>query len=259
MNNKKENRLSRRLTVNALEPYISIRPIIKKSDNEAAYTLIEAYADNNMLRWLTGSIKDDKKRQNVYHDIFKGLIRSAASESREFAVQLNGCKGVMLWSESQSEILSVGNAIGSRRLWGSLGAVATVRALLIHHRHLAKMKRRIMDGRSHLTIHFIGVLPNETKCQAGSALMQYLINRANEAQLPIFVEVWGKHHLGWFEKFGFVVEAKKSFSDKEDAIVYYIVREPEMDAETPRNAVPTEAGVTLHLEPPREDLIIGSA
>ncbi|CAO0801270.1 unnamed protein product [Mucor circinelloides] len=60
-NRKKENRLSRRLTVSTTEPYINIRPIIKKADKEAAYTLSEAYADNSLLNWVTGSIRDQKK------------------------------------------------------------------------------------------------------------------------------------------------------------------------------------------------------
>jgi hypothetical protein len=54
------------------------------------------------------------------------LIRTAAGGSREFAIQLNGCKGVLLWSEGHSEILSIGNVMGKRRLWGSLGGLATM-------------------------------------------------------------------------------------------------------------------------------------
>lgn len=141
---KKDNRLSRRLTVDTQEPYISIRPIIKskyiiiivfeaclnrwfiEADKEAAYTLSEAYADNILLNWITGAIKDETKKFVIYQDIFKVLIRTAASESREFAIQMNGCKGVLLWSEGHSEVLSVGNVMGKKRLWGSLGGLATM-------------------------------------------------------------------------------------------------------------------------------------
>lgn len=152
VNKKKEHRLSRRLTVDTQEPYVSIRPIIKskhnkkicchnfiltfinkqlEADKEAAYTLSEAYADNILLNWITGAIKEDSKKAVIYQDIFKVLIRTSASESREFAIQMNGCKGVLLWSEGHSEVLSVGNVMGKRRLWGTLGGIATMVSVVV--------------------------------------------------------------------------------------------------------------------------------
>ncbi|KAL9538441.1 hypothetical protein MBANPS3_010924 [Mucor bainieri] len=256
-NRKKENRLSRRLTVSTTEPYVNIRPIIKKADKEAAYTLSEAYADNSLLNWVTGSIKDQKKKFEIYQDIFKVLIRTAASESREFAVQLNGCKGVLLWSEGHSDVLSIGNVMSKRRLWGSLGGLATMRATLIQHRHLSKMKKKIMAGRNHLSINFIGVLPAERRQHVGTHLLQYALNKADEAQLPVFAEVWGQHCLSWFQKFDFQVQADKNFSDKENVMIYYVVREPKTEPGTPLKIMtPADAMAALHLEPPREDALV---
>ncbi|KAG2201941.1 hypothetical protein INT47_000480 [Mucor saturninus] len=247
-----EKRLSRRLTVDTQEPYVSIRPIIKKADKEAAYTLSEAYADNILLNWITGAIKDKEKKFDMYQDIFKALIRTAASESREFAIQLNGCKGVLLWSEGHSDILSVGNVMSKKRLWGSLGGLATMRATLIHHRHLSKMKKRIMAKRDHLSVNFIGVLPAERKHGVGSHLLKYVLRKADQVQLPVFAEVWGNTCLGWFQKFGFEVQAEKNLSDKEKVCIYYVVREPEFNPETP-STTPTDLMAALKLEPPRED------
>ena len=99
---------------------------ILEADKEAAYTLSESYLNNNLLSWITGPIEDDNKRISAYQDIFKALIRAAASKSRECAVQLNGCKGVMLWSDSESEPLSIGHVLGKRTLWGWLGGMATL-------------------------------------------------------------------------------------------------------------------------------------
>ncbi|RCH78020.1 hypothetical protein CU097_000550, partial [Rhizopus azygosporus] len=53
VNEKQKSRISRRLTVDTQEPYISIRPVIKKADKEAAYTLSESYLNNNLLSWIT--------------------------------------------------------------------------------------------------------------------------------------------------------------------------------------------------------------
>lgn len=54
------------------------------------------------------------------------FIRTAASESRECAIQINGCKGVLLWSEGRSQILSIGNVMSKRRLWTALGSLGTM-------------------------------------------------------------------------------------------------------------------------------------
>jgi hypothetical protein len=88
--------------------------------------LSESYADNKLLNWITGDIKDQSQKYDIFQDIFKVLIRTAASESRECAIQINGCKGVLLWSEGRSEILSIGNAMSKRRLWGVLGPLGTM-------------------------------------------------------------------------------------------------------------------------------------
>lgn len=251
--------MSRRLTVNTTEPYVTIRPIIKKADKEAAYTLSEAYADNILLNWVTGAIKEERKKFEMYQDIFKALIKTAASESREFAIQINGCKGVLLWSEGHSEILSIGNVMGKRRLWGSLGGLATMRATLIHHRHLSKMKKKIMSGRNHLSINFIGVLPAERRQHAGTSLLKYVLKKADEVQLPVFAEVWGKECLSWFQKFDFEVHADKNLSDKENICIYYVVREPKLDPQTPAIATPVvDVMAALHLEPPREDTFVSA-
>ncbi|KAI8088024.1 uncharacterized protein B0P05DRAFT_531163 [Gilbertella persicaria] len=249
---KKEHRLSRRLTIDTLEPYVNIRPIIKKADNEAASILVEAYADSLLLNWITGSMKDPKKKHDTYQDMFKMLIRAAASKSREFAVQINGCKGILLWSEGNSDILAINNAISKRKLWSSLGGIATMKAILAHHRNLTKMKKKIVGDRNHLSINFIGVLPAERRRHFGTSLLQYVLKKADEVQLPVFAEVWSQDILGWFKKYGFEVHVQKDLNDKENICIFYLLREPRQNIETQVTNDPIAA---LNLEPPREDTI----
>jgi ribosomal protein S18 acetylase RimI-like enzyme len=118
------------------------------------------------------------------------------------------------------------------------------------------MKKRIMNGRSHVSINYIGVLPAERRRHLGTSLLKHVLKRADEAQLPIFAEVWGQECLGWFQKFDFAVHAEKNYSDKSDAQVYYVVREPKTDPETPNMMSSTDAIAALHLEPPREDALL---
>jgi hypothetical protein len=94
--------------------------------------LSESYTDNKLLNWITGDIKNQNHKYDIFQEIFKVLIRTAASESRECAVQINGCKGILLWSQSRSEILSIGNVMSKSRLWGTLGALGTMVKRTVH-------------------------------------------------------------------------------------------------------------------------------
>lgn len=115
------------------------------------------------------------------------------------------------------------------------------------------MKKRVMEGRNHLSINFIGVLPAERRKLVGTSLLKYVLKKADEVQLPVFAEVWGKECLTWFQKFDFEVHADKTLSDKEDVTIYFVVREPKVDPETPIVMSPSDPMAALHLEPPRED------
>ncbi|KAI7905041.1 uncharacterized protein BX663DRAFT_308772 [Cokeromyces recurvatus] len=117
------------------------------------------------------------------------------------------------------------------------------------------MKKRILEGRQHLSVNFIGVLPAARRRGEGGALLKYVLKKADVAQLPIFAEVWGQDCLNWFQKFDFVIHDEKSLSDKEDIRIYYMVREPRMDPETPKILSAVDAMAALHLEPPREDAL----
>lgn len=112
-----------------------------------------------------------------------------------------------------------------------------------------------MAGRNHLSVNFIGVLPAERKHHVGSNLLKYVLNKADQVQLPVFAEVWGNECLSWFQKFGFEVQAEKNLSDKEQVCIYYVVREPSLDPETPNVTIPSDPMAALKLEPPREDSV----
>lgn len=115
------------------------------------------------------------------------------------------------------------------------------------------MKKRIMAGRNHLSINFIGVLPAERRHHVGTHLLKYVLKKADEVQLPVFSEVWGNECLSWFQNFGFKVHAEKNLSDKEKVCIYYVIREPCLDPETPNVMTPSDPMAALKLESPRDD------
>ncbi|GAB5588677.1 hypothetical protein Unana1_03577 [Umbelopsis nana] len=93
-------KLSRKITLDINHRLISVRPIIKNADNEAAYTLAESYKGFS-TPYCSKILSKDTTRTDVKNqELFKAIIAAAASESRDFAIQVDGCKGVLLWSSS---------------------------------------------------------------------------------------------------------------------------------------------------------------
>lgn len=70
------------------------------ADNEAAHTLTEAYRGSNALYYNHQNSKDSS---DTSFALFKAIIRSLSLASRDFAMQVEGCKGVILWSSSKCE------------------------------------------------------------------------------------------------------------------------------------------------------------
>lgn len=129
------SRISRKITINADAIHINVRPVIKGEQtmrahhviycvlsshllffltppfspilgamNEAAHTLADAYANNPLLSWILQPIKDDNKKHDVQHTLFKAAVNAASLQSRDFAIQVDGCKGVCVWSTSEQHL-----------------------------------------------------------------------------------------------------------------------------------------------------------
>lgn len=109
-----------------------------------------------------------------------------------------------------------------------------------------------MEGRPHIVINYLGVLPSDQKTGLGKNLIKYVLQKADSAQMPVFAEIWGEQRLEWFSKLGFQVysEARLS-SDSSIPTSYYVVREPQLVPDTPLS--PTTPINDLQLEPPREE------
>lgn len=77
------------------------------ADNEAAHTLVESYRGIS-TPYCSSSKKMSKDMAKTYvanHELFKAIIGAAASESRDFAIQVDGCKGILLWASSRLNYL----------------------------------------------------------------------------------------------------------------------------------------------------------
>ncbi|CDH55884.1 hypothetical protein RO3G_07005 [Lichtheimia corymbifera JMRC:FSU:9682] len=206
-----ERRISRKLTINIDQHEVNVRPIIKGAIKEAAHTLTESSEAPNYDHMYT---------------LFKDMVNTASIQSRDFAVQVDGCKGVLVWTNHHQGFPF---PIVSKQSSPS-GFIKVLRSTVNKaHSSIAssidKTRRKVMSKYSqYITIGYIGVLPHEQRKGLGSALLHYVTDKADEAQQPICAQVAcsGKA-VRFFEKFGFKVEATVKGAEVPACIM---VREP---------------------------------
>lgn len=203
---------------------------------EAAHTLADSLL-NSKPTVYTDTLK--------ITSMFKNMIDTASIQSRDFAIQVEGCKGVLIWSDERSQPLftswsqqTVNVSKYANKILGhwSLKPFAKVGG--------DKLRRKCMANyRHHIIIGYVGVLHQEQNKSLGTALVEYLIEKADACQYPIYVEATDNRSVRFFERLGF--EAQGEYPIFKDQTLTPMVR-------FPTNSALNERG-TLQIRPGRRD------
>ncbi|CEP14246.1 hypothetical protein [Parasitella parasitica] len=221
-----EKHISRKLTVNLDQHQINVRPIIKGAIDEASHTLTDAYVSNKSLEWSARNL-DQFKRDDFLKNLFKNMMNVASLQSRDFAVQVEGCKGVLIWS-NRSQLFSWSQTINTFKYARLLGWTAALKAFIkLNAVSADKIRRKIMaDHPKHIIIGFIGILPQEQNKGLGTALVEYVLDKADECHYPVYVEATDYQAVKFFERFGFVSQGQIVLSKDQMATMTPMVRLP---------------------------------
>ncbi|KAI9269124.1 hypothetical protein BDA99DRAFT_503632 [Phascolomyces articulosus] len=214
-----ERRISRKLTINIEQNLINVRPVIKGAIKEAAHTLADAFTGNNMFNC---GLDDHQKHNEFLYTLFKTMINNANLQSRDYAVQVEGCTGVLVWT-TQPQSFHWNQVFGTAKLATFIGWPAAIKATIQHQEATSdKIRRKIMKPHHphYITIGYMGVLPQEQRKGFGSALLTHLTDKADAVQQHICVQVNDEGAIKFFEKFGFTI-----VSNLKDGSVF-MVREP---------------------------------
>ncbi|KAI8343314.1 hypothetical protein BC941DRAFT_343300 [Chlamydoabsidia padenii] len=231
------HRISRKLTVCAESKEINVRPVVKGAIKEASHTLTDCFANNTVLNWCArGTPTND-----FLFTYFKTLTNSTTLSSRDFVVQVEGCKGVMIWT-NQTQAFSFPSAAKLARM---IGWAAALRCLMQYQPWRDKWRRKVTANYDHyLTIAYLGVLTHEQRKGLGSALLKYVLDKADTAHYPVCVEVTEINTIPFFERHGFVIKAQGLVCNNSELPVVLMVREPVLTTDTP---------TPLRLKPGRSD------
>lgn len=200
--------------------------------NEAAYTLTDAFL----------SMKQGFNDQPYLSNLFKNMINTASIQSRDFAVQVEGCKGVLIWSDERSQPLFSSWSQQTMNISKYASKLLGQWSMKPFIKNTDKLRRKLMSNYPrHLIIGFVGVLSQEQNKGLGTALVEYIIDKADTCQYPIYVEAIDNKSVQFFEKLGFVSKGQCSISKEQ--VITPMVRLP-LETQSPK---------TLQIRPGRRD------
>jgi GNAT superfamily N-acetyltransferase len=162
------------------------------------------------------------------------MINQASLQSRDFALQVDGCKGVLTWTNSLNGY-SWPRVLSTAKLARLIGWTSALRAVTKVGPSCDKMKRKIMTGHSqYITIGYVGVLPHEQHKGYGTSLVEHVLEKADNAKHPVYVEAPDVSSVRFFERFGFIVQATVFIANHQDLPVALMVRQPTMSGNPER-------------------------
>jgi GNAT superfamily N-acetyltransferase len=155
------------------------------------------------------------------------MVNTASIQSRDFAVQVDGCKGVLIWS-NRSQLFSWPQTINTFKYARRLGWTAALKAFLkLQSSSADKMRRKFMaEYPKHIIIGFIGILPHEQGKGVGTALVDYVLDKADQSHYPVYVEATDCQTVKFFERFGFVSQGQIALGDDQMYALTPMVRRP---------------------------------
>lgn len=191
--------------------------------NEAAYTLVDSFL----------SVKQGFDDSLYLTNLFKNMINTASIQSRDFAVQVEGCRGVLIWSDERSQPLFSSWSQQTMNISKYASKLLGQWSMKPFIKSTDKLRRKLMANHPHhLIIGFVGVLSQEQNKGLGTALVEYVIDKADASHYPIYVEAIDSKSVQFFEKMGFVAKGECSIS--KDQVITPMIRFPlrNLDAKT---------------------------
>jgi GNAT superfamily N-acetyltransferase len=70
-------------------------------------------------------------------------------------------------------------------------------------KYLADMQDKLLAGRPHYYLWGLSVDPDKQKTGSGTALLQYLLQKADAEKIPVYLETHKEQNVAYYEKRGF--------------------------------------------------------
>ncbi|MCB1693252.1 MAG: GNAT family N-acetyltransferase [Pseudomonadales bacterium] len=177
------------MSVTERNPRDTIRPIRIEDVEHATRVLAHAFEADPVLRFI---IPDDADWQRVSLPWFRSVLRSAVR--RESALIDDRGQGVIVW-----ETPAAGAGL-ARQLLSTIRMTGLLRHNLGRARLLSDTLRSYRPRRAHWYLAYIGIEPGKQRSGLGQALLDSLLERADIARMPVYLECSARGNLGFYNQ-----------------------------------------------------------
>lgn len=159
--------------------------------------LYECFEKNKSVNWI---VKQDSKKKERIRDLMDYSFE-ACIEIGEIYLTEN-LTGVIIFSNSDDKLPILEEAyLTVRLIWKVTGIFGIGKAL----QREKYINRFHPQDEEFIYIWFLGVRKTEQGRGVGSKMLQEVINKSNNEQLPIYVETSTEENLKFYKKHGFEV------------------------------------------------------
>lgn len=165
---------------------------------------------------------DPERRALILPHFFRAFVAASLSEDADIVVAGDPVVGVASWFGPERQGPSP-DAMGAHGLGAVLeraGPEATAR-LLAMIGELERQHELLADG-PHLRLEFFGVIPDQQGSGIGTALMEHGHRRADELDIPCYLETFTQPNVRYYERRGWKVSGQYPVAD--EVPVYAMIR-----------------------------------
>jgi GNAT superfamily N-acetyltransferase len=167
---------------------------------------------------------DDERRAQLLPTFFRNYVAAALAESADIVIAGEPIAGVASWfgpdrfgpSPDAFEAHGFGDVVAS----AGEDAIGRLRAMV---RELEREHAQVTSG-PHFHLEFYGVVPSSQRTGVGTALIEHGHRRADEMQLPCYLETFTLANVRYYEHRGY--ELVHEFQVAGGVPVYALVRPP---------------------------------
>jgi GNAT superfamily N-acetyltransferase len=200
---------------------VSVVPLAPEQSDAAGNLLSRAFVDDPVWRAV---FPDDQRRPAALASMFRALVRVHRYSGR--ALTTPTLQGVALWRPPGRGMRAVDTLRSGFAMPRAVaGFTAAERSRLLATLRQFEGRRALLVPRPHWYLEVIGVDPTHQGLGCGTALVSVVLDEADAAGAPAYLETETEANVQFYERLGFEV-AERHIARAVDCPVWLMVRQP---------------------------------
>ncbi len=204
-----------------MSPPVTVVPLTPHRGDAAGSLLARAFADDPVWRAV---FPDDQRRPACLDTLFRALVRTHRYSGR--ALTTPSLQGVALWRPPSSRVRSLDTVRSGFAVPRAVAGFSRAeRTRLLATLRQFEGRRRHLVPAPHWYLEVIGVDPAHQGHGCGTALVTSVLDEADAAAVPAYLETETESNVRFYERLGFEV-AERHLAEAVGCPVWLMVRQP---------------------------------